>query len=36
MLASIAVRTPLLVMYYRHNKRFYQDVRPYYAEHGRR
>jgi hypothetical protein len=35
MLAFVAVRVPLLVMYYRHNKRFYQDVSPYYAEHGR-
>jgi CHASE2 domain-containing sensor protein len=35
MLAFIAVRASLLVMYYRHNKRFYRDVRPCYAEHGR-
>lgn len=34
MLAVLAVRAALLVMYYRHNKRFYLDVRPYYAEHG--
>ena len=34
MLAFIVIRAPLLVMYYRHNKRFYRDVRPYYAEHG--
>ncbi len=33
MLALIAVRTPLLVMYYQHNKRFSRDVRRYYAEH---
>jgi hypothetical protein len=35
MLAISAVRAALLVIYYRHNKRFYQDVRPYYVEHGR-
>jgi hypothetical protein len=35
MLAVIAVRAWLLAMYYRHNKRFYQDVRLCYAEHGR-
>jgi Lecithin retinol acyltransferase len=32
-LASLAVRLALLVMYYRHNARFYRDVRPYYTEH---
>jgi hypothetical protein len=34
-LAFIAVRAPLLVMYYLHNRRFYRDISPYYAEHGR-
>jgi hypothetical protein len=28
----MATRAPLLVMYYRHNARFYRDIRPYYAE----
>lgn len=31
-LAFMAVRVALLVMYYRHNVRFYRDVRPYYTE----
>jgi hypothetical protein len=31
-LAIMSVRVSLLVMYYRHNARFYRDVRPYYAE----
>lgn len=35
MFAVMAVRGWLLAMYYRHNKRFYRDVRPYYAEYGR-
>jgi hypothetical protein len=35
MLAVMAVRGGLLVMYYRHNERFYRDVRPYYTEYGR-
>jgi hypothetical protein len=34
MLAYLAVRALLLRMYYVHNKRFYEDVRPYYAEYG--
>jgi len=28
MSAFVAVRVILLVMYYRHNKRFYEDARP--------
>jgi hypothetical protein len=31
-LVLMAVRVALLVMYYRHNARFYRDVRPYYTE----
>ena len=35
MCATLIARDWLLFIYYRHNKRFYKDVAPYYAEYGR-